>query len=315
MNSGSTSITQVNGINVAAERFVSVNGPPLTGNMPKWGVTVETAEIEYHLCPAITYELHYQLPRYVLVHMFNGAEGRFGVGDGPMASVVTESHRSGLVPPNMRVRIIQDTPLEYITIRVDPERFSRIAGATAPDWSGLEEIFRTIDTGLTALFNEIRRCLITEPVGMGDYLDALTDSVIARMVTAHLAPISNEAPGPEMLSPAMARRVAQMIEERLAGSIKVSDLAKEVGLSRAHFSRAFAQNFGTPPRNYILSRRNARARTMLTDTQLSASQIALLCGFANPSHLTTAFKQELGLTPSEYRRALETGSKDQSGAD
>ena len=281
--------------------------------MPKWGITIETAEIEYHLCPAITYELHYQLPRYVLVHMFNAAEGRFGVNNGPMTGVVTEAHRSGLVPPNMRVRIIQDKPLEYITIRVDPERFNRIAGTAAPEWNGLAEIFRTIDTGLTSIFTEIRRCLITEPIGMGDYLDALTDTVITRMVTAHLAPISNESSGPEMLSPAIARRVARMIENRLAGSIKVSDLAKEIGLSRAHFSRAFAHNFGTPPRNYILSRRNARARTLLTDTNLSASQIALQCGFANPSHLTTAFKQELGLTPSEYRRALETGNLDQIG--
>lgn len=313
MNSETTSVTQINGINVAKDRAVSVNGPPRTKDMPKWGITVETAEIEYHLCPAITYELHYQLPRYVLVHMFNGAEGRFGVGDSPLVSVVTEAHRSGLVPPNMRVRIIQDTPLEYITIRVDPDRFNRIAGATAPDWSGLQEIFRTIDTGLTAIYTEIRRCLITEPVGMGDYLDALTDTLVARMVTAHLAPISNEASGPEMLSPAMARRVAKSIEDQLSGSIKVADLAEEAGLSRAHFSRAFANNFGTPARNYILSRRNARARTLLTDTALSASEIALRCGFANPSHMTTAFKQELGLTPSEYRRAFETGNSNAKG--
>ncbi|MEM7686513.1 MAG: AraC family transcriptional regulator [Pseudomonadota bacterium] len=32
------------------------------------------------------------------------------------------------------------------------------------------------------------------------------------------------------------------------------------------------------------------------------------CGFANPSHLTTAFKQELGLTPTAYRRALASSS-------
>ena len=297
------SVTRISGIDVATDRFVSVNGPPLTSS-PKWGLTLQTPEVEYHLCPAITYELHYQLPRYVLAHMFNTSVGRYGVGNGPLAKIATVKNRTGLVPPNMAIRIIQDTPLEYLVIRIDPDRFNHLAGAAAPEWGGLQTYFRTVDPALTALCAEVRRCMITEPMGMDAYLDALTDALVMRMVTTHLSTASDATPGPEMLSPALARRLAQAIEDRLDGPIRVADLSDEAGLSRAHFSRAFARNFGTPPRDYILSRRIARARTMLTDTNLSASQIAMRCGFSNPSHLTTAFKQQLGLTPTAYRRAL-----------
>lgn len=307
MNVPKTDVTRISGIAVAKDRFVSVNGPPLTRS-PKWGLTAQTAEVEYHLCPAITYELHYQLPVYVVVHMFNSARGRYGAGDGPMVEVATEAHRTGLVPPGMAMRIIQDTPLEYLVIRVAPERFNRIAGSTAKGWSGLQEVFKTVDPALTALCTEMRRCMIAEPLGMGDYLDALTDALATRLVSAHLAERSDNPEGPEMLSPAMARRLAQVVEDRLDGPIRVSDLAEEAGLSRAHFSRAFTRSFAAPPRDYILSRRIARARTMLTDTDLSASQIAMRCGFANPSHLTTSFRQEIGLTPTAYRRALARGS-------
>ncbi|MGD1926762.1 MAG: helix-turn-helix domain-containing protein [Paracoccaceae bacterium] len=307
MNQPLPGTTRISGIAVAKDRFVSVNGPPLTRS-PSWGLTLKTPQVEYHLCPAITYELHYQLPLYVVVHMFNSSRGRYGVGSGPLYESVTEAHRTGLVPPNMAIRAIQDAPLEYLVIRIAPERFNRIAGTAAPGWSGLEHIFKTVDPALTALCIEMRRCMIIEPMGMGDYLDALTDAVTTRLVSAHLAVRSDEAEGPEMLSPAMARRVAGIIEDRLDGPIKVADLADEAGLSRAHFTRSFVRNFGAPPRDYILSRRIARARTMLTDTDYSASEIAMRCGFANPSHLTTAFKQELGLTPTAYRRALASSS-------
>lgn len=298
-------VTRVCGIDVADDRFVSVNGPPLK-RMPQWGLTTETSEIEFHLCPAVSYELNYQVPLYVVVHMFNGSEGRYAAGSGPLVRVVTEANRTGLVPPNMQARIIQDKPLEYLTIRIQPERFNRVAGTAAPDWRGLEKIFRTVDPALTALCTEVRRCMITEPMGMGDYLDALADATMTRLVTAHFAHASEQAPRPGTLSPAVARRVAKAIEDRLEGPIKVAELAEEAGLSRTHFSRAFAQNFGATPRQYILSRRNARARTMLTDTDFSATEIAMRCGFANASHLTTTFKQELGLTPTDYRAALQS---------
>ena len=304
-----TSMTPIRicGIDVAQDRYISVNGPPVS-KMPSWGLTAQTPEVEYHLCPPITYEVHYQLPVYVVVHMFNNAQGRYGAGAGPLVHCVTEAHRTGLVPPGMAIRIIQDTPLEYLVIRIAPERFNRIAGTAAPGWSGLEKVFKTVDPALTALCTEMRRCMITEPLGTGEYLDSLTDAVSMRIVSAHLATTSEQAAGPEMLSPALARRLVRAIEDSLRGSIKVADLAERAGLSRAHFSRAFAQSFGVPPGQYIMSRRIARARTMLTETDLTATEIAMCCGFASPSHLTTAFKQELGLTPTAYRRALSAGS-------
>ncbi|MEM6623214.1 MAG: AraC family transcriptional regulator [Pseudomonadota bacterium] len=307
MNSPQSDAIRISGIAVAEDRFVSVDGPPLTAS-PRWGMTTQSAEVEYHLCPAITYELHYRLPVYVLVHMFNSSQGRYGAGDGPMVHVATEAHRTGLVPPNMAIRIIQDMPLEYLVIRIAPERFNRLAGVAAPGWSGLQEVFKTVDPALTALCTEVRRSMICEPLGTLDYLDALSDAIVTRLVSAHLAVRSDQPAGPETLSPALARRMARVIEDELDGPIRVADLANAAGLSRAHFSRAFARHFGAPPRDYVLSRRIARARTMLTDTEHSASQIAMRCGFANPSHLTTAFRQELGLTPTAYRRALTEDS-------
>ncbi|MEM1045276.1 MAG: AraC family transcriptional regulator [Pseudomonadota bacterium] len=223
-----------------------------------------------------------------------------------MAPWVADAHGTCLVPPDLAIRIVQETPLEFLAIGIARSRVDRIAETAASDWTGMSDIFKTTDPALAALSTEIRRSMIAEPVGTGDYLDALTDALLTRLVSWHLAPSSEQIDGPEMLSPAVARRLARLVEDNLGHPIRVTGLAAEAGLSRAHFSRAFSHRFGMPPRDYIRSRRIARARTMLTDTDCSATEIAMRCGFATPSHLTTAFRQELGLTPTAYRRALNT---------
>ncbi|MCR9255302.1 MAG: AraC family transcriptional regulator [Alphaproteobacteria bacterium] len=303
MNASKAQVTRISGIEVAEDRFTSVNGPPLT-TLPSWGMLIETEEVAYNLHPAIDFEVHYVVSDYVLIHGYNGVEGRFALDDGAIGPWRLDARTTCLIPPGQRVRVIANTPFEFIGLGISPARVHRVAAQVGQDWPGLETMFSTLDAGLATLCAEIRRCMIAEPMASGGYLDCLTDAVLTRLIGWHLAPMSESAEGREMLSPAMARRVGQMIEDRIDGPIRVGDLAEAAGLSRAHFSRAFSHNFGAPPRDYILSRRIAHARGLLTDTDLSASEIAMRCGFANPSHLTTSFRQEIGLTPTDYRRAM-----------
>ncbi|MEL7466968.1 MAG: AraC family transcriptional regulator [Pseudomonadota bacterium] len=308
MNTPAFTTTRISGIDVADDRFISINGPALT-RLPNWGLSVHTADVEYHLHPAITYEVHYRVPHYVLIHAFTGADGRSAIGAESIAHWRIDARTSCIVPPGQRVRVVQSTPLEFIALGISENRVDRIAASVVPGWSGLDLMFKTIDPAMSALFAEMRRCMIAEPVGTGAYLDTLTGALLTRLLSWHLTESSEQTDGPEMLSPALVRRIANMVEECLEDSIRVSDLVDAAGLSRAHFSRAFTHSFGMPARDYIRSRRIARARSLLTETDLSASEIAMRCGFANPSHLTTAFRQELGLTPTAYRRALASSSE------
>ena len=295
--------TRMTGINVSDDRFISVNGPPLH-RLPDWGLVRRTQGCEVHLHPPVDYEIHYQVDQYVLIHAFTGGEARRATGDGPLRLRSIRAGSTRLMTPGTRVRTVQAKPVEFLAIGVDQARFRDAAdrAAGSKGWHA-SAVSNVVDPGLSAMFREIRRATISDPPGLEGYIAGLVDAVLARLVLRHLT-LDTVASGAETLPPALARRLAQTIEDRLDGPIRVADLSDEAGLSRAHFSRAFARNFGTPPRDYILSRRIARARTMLTDTDLSASQIAMRCGFSNPSHLTTAFKQQLGLTPTAYRRAL-----------
>ena len=49
-----------------------------------------------------------------------------------------------------------------------------------------------------------------------------------------------------------------------------------------------------------------RARDMLAGTELPMSEVAAHAGFSNARHLSVAFRQETGRTPSAYRRQLRS---------
>lgn len=290
------------GIEVAEDRFISVNGPAAE-RLPGWGL-LRMTDVEFHLHPPIAFEIHYRVPLFVTVHTFNGAPSRLAVGDGPLAPTRLSAGSALLVLPQTRVRCIQDAPLEFLALGIPPARVTRAVGAEAAKEQDGAAVMA--DAGLHALAGEIRRVLIAEPFAASAYLDALADAVIQRLADRHLArPLAAGASGG--LPPAVARRVAEAVEARLAEGVCASDLAEAAGLSRSHFTRAFEASFGVPPGRYIAARRTARARTMLTEGGASMTEIAAACGFASPSHFATAFRQEIGMTPSAYRRALRTG--------
>jgi AraC family transcriptional regulator len=72
-------------------------------------------------------------------------------------------------------------------------------------------------------------------------------------------------------------------------------------LSPAHFARAFAVTVGMTPFRYVMTRRLARARELLERTDLPALDVALEVGFKTPSHFTSRFRREFGVTPRALR--------------
>jgi AraC family transcriptional regulator len=99
-------------------------------------------------------------------------------------------------------------------------------------------------------------------------------------------------------------RVADYVEEHLAETVVLAQLAEVARLSPFHFSRAFKQSFGSPPLRYVTGRRIERAKSLLAG-EVSVTQVGLALGFAETSSFTTAFRRHTGVTPTAFRRGLE----------
>jgi AraC family transcriptional regulator len=100
------------------------------------------------------------------------------------------------------------------------------------------------------------------------------------------------------------KKVAEFIEAHLHEEISLQHLAEIAQLSRYHFGRAFKRSFGVPPHRYHMNRRLERAKSLLRESVHSVTEVGLMLGFAETSSFTTSFRRAMGVTPTDYRRAL-----------
>jgi AraC-like DNA-binding protein len=105
--------------------------------------------------------------------------------------------------------------------------------------------------------------------------------------------------GPELL-----RRLLRAKDRMDAASHEtwpVRRLAKVSGVSQAHFARSFKDAFGVPPHRYLLTRRIARAKMLLRDTDLPIIEIAFQTGWESLGTFGRTFRDVTGENPSELR--------------
>jgi AraC family transcriptional regulator len=135
------------------------------------------------------------------------------------------------------------------------------------------------------------------------YVESLATSVAARLVACH----SSRSPLPERLHGRLRdrqlRQVLSYIESNLGQDLSLDDIAAVAGLSASHFKGLFRQSVGVPVHQYVIRRRVERATSLLRESKLPISQIALETGFAHQSHLAHHVRRLLGVSPKVVRES------------
>jgi AraC-like DNA-binding protein len=109
----------------------------------------------------------------------------------------------------------------------------------------------------------------------------------------------------EALADWRLRRVVEFIEENPGNEHAVSELAVIAGLSRSHFSQAFADAFGMAPHQYVMSRRIEQAKRRLRVDHESVTDIAASLGFSSHAHFSGVFRRLVGVSPTDWRRGVD----------
>jgi AraC family transcriptional regulator len=155
---------------------------------------------------------------------------------------------------------------------------------------------------------QLLKLLLSDGAGEGPmgrlYSDHLIHALAYRVLLfgRDVSPSKATRPASGLPTRILKRVVDKM--QVLDDELSLESLAQESGYSRVHFVRMFRAATGRSPHNYLLNLRIERARELLSNPALSLTDIALDCGFSSHSHLTRVFRQFLGVTPSECRRAL-----------
>ena len=93
----------------------------------------------------------------------------------------------------------------------------------------------------------------------------------------------------------------EMMEKNLEEPLSIAQLASKVGTTPRNLAVVFKKHLGVTPGQYYLSMRLKLARNMLSQTDLSISNVALATGFKTASHFSRSFRAQFGLSASQAR--------------
>lgn len=94
----------------------------------------------------------------------------------------------------------------------------------------------------------------------------------------------------------------QYMDENFEQGITVAEAAQYVFLSQGYFTRAFKDELGISPMNYLMRKRIEKACELLENNEIKVSSIAVQSGFSSPQRFNVAFRKLMGKTPMEYRK-------------
>jgi LacI family transcriptional regulator len=174
------------------------------------------------------------------------------------------------------------------------------------------------DVGILSQSDE-RTCLFGDPAISAMELDgerlgygAMT--MLAAMMRGNRAPtkplmvppigvIARESTAVETKANDSIDGALRFIDENATRGIAIKNvLAKLPDLRRTRFYAEFTARVGCSPADYIRRLKIDRAKALLVETELTATRIAAMCGFASLAQFGDTFKREVGSTPQEFRR-------------
>jgi AraC-like DNA-binding protein len=156
---------------------------------------------------------------------------------------------------------------------------------------------RMLSGQLRTLFDGIR--------GQGDpayrqlYIEESLQSVVALLMASHAGRAFQE---PSTRERQAVRKAINLIHDLYDKTLSLDLIARESGLPKYRFLRAFRAEVGLPPHRYQLHFRLEKAKRLIAlGTPLT--QVALSSGFYDQSHFHRHFIELIGLSPRDYRQA------------
>ncbi len=136
------------------------------------------------------------------------------------------------------------------------------------------------------------------------FADSAARVIMLQLLRKHSSAALMSSTTRAAFTPRQRRVIEDYIENHLEEKIALSELASLLFMSLSHFERTFRADFNCPPYRYILMRRIAQAKRLLTSSPLSLYEIARQTGFANQSHFTRHFTRSVGISPARFRDQL-----------
>ena len=192
----------------------------------------------------------------------------------------------------------------FAMLSISPEAIAKIA----PDTVNMDsiELIPTFakskpDLLIYGIGMAIKHHLESNPGNDNLYIEYLTNALSAHLLQHYCSRKINFREYSRGLSSAKLRQAIEYINDNLTESIKLDEIAEEIGISQYYFSHLFRKSTGIPPYQYIIQQRVEKVKRLLINTKMPIADIAFVCGFSSQSQMTLHFRRATGTTPKKYR--------------
>lgn len=93
----------------------------------------------------------------------------------------------------------------------------------------------------------------------------------------------------------------QFITHHINESVRVGDVAEHIGRSRSYLTNKFKKELGFDVCSFIMRCKLEEAKSLLTYSDKTLSEISNYLCFSSQAYFQTVFKKKYGLTPTQYR--------------
>ncbi len=95
-----------------------------------------------------------------------------------------------------------------------------------------------------------------------------------------------------------------LLQTTAPGKLSIQMLAKKCQLTTDYFSRVFKNTYGCPPRSWLIRERMRRAALLLTESNLSITEISTEMGYDDIYVFSKLFKKYNAKSPRHYRNSF-----------
>ena len=95
--------------------------------------------------------------------------------------------------------------------------------------------------------------------------------------------------------------VFTVIDQRLSEPLSLRDVAAQLGVTPGHLTTVVRRRTGRTVGEWIIERRMAEARGLLSETELTVAEIARRVGISDPGYFSRQFRSTHGASPREWR--------------
>lgn len=221
---------------------------------------------------------------------------------------------------NQNDAIITFPNIDELALLWEMIKCGNLSGFRAAMQQGLGELCKTMDvsalqkhasvTAIGYLLTETTKMYAPEYIGSAEF-QAMRQCVGFASGTEWLESVfaavenilaSNES-SKENKGAWLVQRVDQYIEQHYAEDITLTALAEIMHYSPSYLSRFYKTSTGTNLMNRVYDVRIAKARELLSHTNLKVNEIAARTGFCSSKYFNRVFKKATGISAAQYREA------------